>query len=107
MKTYTQPIEQLGLDERLAIFKPKPKITPHEVLTNIAKKRTPRQQDTYKHIQQQLSSKNPRGLDHMQAQGMKNLYDVGAKNIPDKIDSVVKNAYAKYKSQNPEWTGRG
>ena len=93
MKTYTQLLEEL--------IEAKGKLVPHEVLTNIAKKRTRAQKDSLNFTKRQMDSKNPRGLDHMQMQGMKNLHDVGADITPNRIRSVVKNAYAKYKSQNP------
>jgi uncharacterized protein YnzC (UPF0291/DUF896 family) len=93
MKTYTQFINELS--------EAKDKLTPHEVLTNIAKNRTRAQKDSLNFIKRQMKSKNPKGLDHMQMQGMKNLHDVGADITPDRIRSVARNAYAKYKSQNP------
>jgi hypothetical protein len=93
MKTYTQFINELS--------EAKDKPTPHEVLTNIAKKRTRAQKDSLNFAKRQMNSKNPKGLDHMQMQGMKNLHDVGADITPDRIRSVARNAYTKYKSQNP------
>ena len=93
MKTYTQLINEL--------IEAKGKPIPHEAFTTIKNQRTPSQKQSYRLILRQMKSKNPKGLDHMQMQGMKNLHDVGADITPDRIRSVARNAYAKYKSQNP------
>ena len=93
MKTYTQLINEL--------IEAKGKPIPHEAFTTIKNKRTPSQKDSLNFIKRQMKSKNPKGLDHMQMQGMKNLHDVGADITPDRIRSVAGNAFNKYRAQNP------